>query len=223
MDNSVRKPMGKLYAKMDWLDFGQAVSWIAELSDTRRPHLVDMSRLCESGALSACMDLTERQVQILNDDPDAPLTYAIGKGLARVEAPLIQRDRDGEYSRAIGPVTLCRTGEDIEDARFRVRHSASHPAEFLFTREDIQRLANEAHPTQDKPIDVRERKSIEQIIAVLADMASVDLSSPHSTDEVLRHHAATKGLLLPASPETIKKQLKAAALRVESDRKAPPA
>lgn len=52
-----------------------------------------------------------------------------------------------------------------------------------------------------------ERESSHQIIAALAAMAGLDVGSPYKAVDILRKSAATHGLELPASPETIVKFL----------------
>lgn len=66
---------------------------------------------------------------------------------------------------------------------------------------------------QEKPLHPSERRSAGQIIGALAAMAGLDLSAPYSADETLRADAATHGLELPSSPETVVKFFKAAAAR----------
>ena len=53
-----------------------------------------------------------------------------------------------------------------------------------------------------------ERASSHQIITALAAMAGLDLGAPYKAAEVLRQAAATHGLELPASTETLVKFLK---------------
>lgn len=76
---------------------------------------------------------------------------------------------------------------------------------------EAQLLAEDAQP--ERPLHPSERKSAGQIIAALAAMAGLDLSTPYAADETLRAVAATYGLELPSSPETVVKFLKAAAER----------
>lgn len=66
---------------------------------------------------------------------------------------------------------------------------------------------------QEKPLHPSERRSAGQIIATLAAMAKLDLSAPYAADEALRAGAATHGLELPNSPETVVKFLKDAAAK----------
>lgn len=72
---------------------------------------------------------------------------------------------------------------------------------------------NDGDSQTRKPLHPSERKSAGQIIAALAAMAGLDLSAPYAANEVLRAAAATCGLELPSSPETVVKFLKDAAAR----------
>lgn len=64
---------------------------------------------------------------------------------------------------------------------------------------------------EEKPLHNSERRSMTQIIAVLASIAKLDLSSPYAANETLRLEADTKGLEFPKSADTVAKHLKAAA------------
>lgn len=79
---------------------------------------------------------------------------------------------------------------------------------------ELRRLENtllepEAEP--EKPIHPSERRSVAQILATLAAEVGLDLTAPYAADEFLRAAAATHGIELPSSPETIVKFLKLAA------------
>jgi hypothetical protein len=81
-------------------------------------------------------------------------------------------------------------------------------------RELEQKMLSGDKPEKpEKPLHPSERKSVSQIIAALASMAGLDLSAPYAADETLRASAATDGLELPSSPETVVKFLKAAATK----------
>ncbi|WP_278412976.1 hypothetical protein [Stutzerimonas kunmingensis] len=73
-------------------------------------------------------------------------------------------------------------------------------------------LADEAPP--EKPLHPSERRSAGQIISALAAMAGLDLSAPYAADETLRADAATRGLELPSSSETVVKFFKSAITRI---------
>ncbi len=77
----------------------------------------------------------------------------------------------------------------------------------------LSELENQLTVTEEKPekpLDVRERRSAGQVIAALAAMAKLDLTTPYAADETLRKSAAHYGLDLPASTETVVKFLTAA-------------
>lgn len=86
-----------------------------------------------------------------------------------------------------------------------------------FKPSEIEKLASllndEVPVSAEKPLHPSERKSAGQIIATLSAMAGLDLSAPYAANEVLRAAAATHGLELPSSPETVVKFLKDAATR----------
>lgn len=60
-------------------------------------------------------------------------------------------------------------------------------------------------PNTDKPLHPSERRSVSQIVAVLASLAGLDVAKPYAAAEPMRAHAAKEGVELPASDETIKK------------------
>lgn len=91
-----------------------------------------------------------------------------------------------------------------EDSILVVRTSSLR--EFVETH-----LTDEAQP--EKALHASERKSVGQIIAVLAAMAKLDLSSEYKTTSIMRAAAAEKGLELPNSNETIVKFLRFAHAR----------
>lgn len=90
------------------------------------------------------------------------------------------------------------------DSVFVVRTSALRALEEKLLADEVP---------QEKPLHPSERKSTAQIIATLAAMAELDLSTPYAADETLRAAAATFGLELPSSSETVAKFLKDAAAR----------
>lgn len=84
----------------------------------------------------------------------------------------------------------------------------------IFMRDDLEKTASTrvtSGAMSEKPLHTSERKSVAQIMAALAAMARLDLSTPYAADETLRASAASHGLELPSSPETVVKYLKAAA------------
>lgn len=84
----------------------------------------------------------------------------------------------------------------------------------IFMREDIEYIAGQKTQPQNEELHPSERRSSGQIIAALAAMAGLDLSTPYKADEALRFVAAQRGIALPSSPETVVKFLRAAAEQV---------
>lgn len=64
-----------------------------------------------------------------------------------------------------------------------------------------------------KPLDARERKSLHQIIAVLASMSGIDLSRPYAPHSAMAKQAALLGINL-GTKDTVAKHLEAAAATV---------
>ncbi|WP_434772579.1 hypothetical protein [Pseudomonas entomophila] len=76
---------------------------------------------------------------------------------------------------------------------------------------ELERKLLEPDAEPEKPMHPTERRSVSQIIAALAAASGLDLSAPYAADETLRALAATHGIELPGSPETVVKYLKLAA------------
>ncbi len=219
MNKEVRNKNGAIYAGLNWLNQSQAANWLAQLAGIDRVKFDDMISLVADGLLPAYMDFEGMNLELMGDAVDAPISFAIGQGMGEVKKLMIRDDRGISWVHAIGPVRSRQTGEKIEAASFRMAASEANAPHLKFRREDVERLASKINPQKEKPIRKDERKGIEQIIAVLADLAGVDISKPYPAAEVLSAHAATKGLVLPSSPETIVRHFKAATERVSSDKK----
>jgi hypothetical protein len=218
MGKDVRKPLEKIFANMEWLDFGQAAKYLSVLTEARQKY-DDMMGFVNQSALPCYIDFSGEQVEVIGEDADAPIAYATSKGRAKLEVPLWRNERRRSWVYATGPV-ISRTGEEVADARFRVAASEPTRPVLQFRAEDIHKLIN---PSQDKPIDARARRNIEQICAVLRDMPDLDLSKPYAIFDAMAQHAAAKGQLFPSSAETLKKHLATAALLINSERPEPPA
>ncbi|MDP2243503.1 hypothetical protein [Pseudomonas sp.] len=81
-------------------------------------------------------------------------------------------------------------------------------------------MTNDDKPMQlEKPLDYRERASMERIILILAKESDYDLSKPFKAAEILQAAAARFAVEAPGSKDTIAKHLKAAALHDTLKRK----
>lgn len=89
-----------------------------------------------------------------------------------------------------------------------ITSSAPSPT-LYFKREDILQLAKKL--TEDAGVstelDPREKRSVSQIIAVLASMADVDISRPYANYPAMAEHAATAGIKFDITASTVKKFL----------------
>lgn len=144
------------------------------------------------------------------DKPDMEVTRTVFKLLHgdeklsnEAKEQLQQYGEDRAKHREVGRCYEPAEGLP-EDSILVVRTSSLR--EFVETN-----LTDEAQP--EKPLHASERKSVGQIIAVLAAMAKLDLSSEYKTTSIMRAAAAEQGLELPNSNETIVKFLRFAHAR----------
>lgn len=72
-------------------------------------------------------------------------------------------------------------------------------------------VAKANNDTLEKPLDYRERESMERIILALAKEAGLDLDEPFKAATALQHSANHHGIALPKSKDNIAGKLKAAA------------
>lgn len=145
--------------------------------------------------------------------------------LERLKATLVEKEVPSEEANELLAKHKKYRTEFLEDQASRQNADRYYPAggvpkdSMYVVRTTALRaleeklLADEAQP--EKPLHPSERRSAGQIIAILAAMAGLDLSAPYAADETLRAAAATHGLELPSSPETVVKFLKNAATRTD--------
>lgn len=105
----------------------------------------------------------------------------------------------------------CTLHDDLPDADSYLLWPLGPPIRFerdglLFRAEDLRRLS----VADEKPMRARERNSIAQIIAVLAQIAELDTGKPFAAYEAMRVAAELEGRDLPGK-DTVAKWLKAAA------------
>lgn len=112
-------------------------------------------------------------------------------------------------------VGIDKLGPVINDGLYRFHKKWNLPefGIFVVRTDELIRFERLLISTDinERPLHNSERKSAGQIIATMAAMAGLDLSAPYAADETLRAAAATHGLVLPKSPETVKKFLEYAA------------
>lgn len=103
-----------------------------------------------------------------------------------------------------------RTDQDPEAATYQDVEwytSSATPPPLYFKQEDIFGLAKKL--TEDTEtaaeLDPREKNSVSQIIAVLADMAGVDIKHPYAQFEAMAKHAASAGIRFSLRDATVAK------------------
>lgn len=152
--------------------------------------------------------------EICEDSPDTTGTQSIFKLVTQLlHGDEKRRNEAKEQLQQHGEDRTkdCEVGRRYEPAEGLPEGSVlvvrtSSLREFMETH-----LTDEAQP--EKPLHASERKSVGQIIAALAAMAKLDLSSEYKTTSIMRAAAAEKGLELPNSNETIVKFLRFAHAR----------
>lgn len=122
----------------------------------------------------------------------------------------------GFYGNNFGPKqsdTLLRQAFEQEEYFILFLKDGGHLEmvlpHLIFMREDIEQAASQKIQPHLGNLHPSERRSAGQIIAALAAMAGLDISTPYKADEALRAGAARHGLTLPSSPETVVKFFKA--------------
>ena len=70
-----------------------------------------------------------------------------------------------------------------------------------------------------KPIDPREKRSLYQIIAVLASMSGINISTPYAVYSAMVEQAAVEGIVFDMNDDTLAKHLNAAAAQAASPNK----
>lgn len=157
----------------------------------------EVSLICLGGPLVASADRT-KVFQILNSYECSPSSrIKVINGV-----PTITEQEEKESPRRPYKIDYYPAEALPDGSVFVVRIGA--------LREFEEKLLAQDTPPE-KPLHPREQKSAGQIIAALAAMAKLDLSTPYKADLTLRESAAANGLELPSSPETVKKFLKYAA------------
>jgi hypothetical protein len=157
----------------------------------------EVSLICLGGPLVASADRT-KVFQILNSYECSPSSrIKVINGV-----PTITEQEEKESPRRPYKIDYYPAEALPDGSVFVVRIGALRELEEKL-------LAQDTPP--EKPLHPSEQKSAGQIIAALAAMAKLDLSTPYKADLTLRESAAANGLELPSSPETVKKFLKYAA------------
>lgn len=132
--------------------------------------------------------------KVLN--PEA-LVGAKRKVKLRLSGTVLTLDGDEPYSHSF---IQWEANVDVDTCEVRFQTSAVQDLADLIVK-------------SSKPMDPREKKSLHQIIAVLASMSGIDLSKPYAAYQAMAAEAASAGIEL-GTDDTVAKHLEAAAITV---------
>ncbi|HEN8710326.1 MAG: hypothetical protein ACN6QI_14010 [Pseudomonas sp.] len=197
---------------LQWLSIDQALGNLCNI--TREPiSEEDLLSLCEEGRCSAYYPAGgirgKTQVASLEEKPEE----VFGAGYQKILNASDLRGALGTDSiqfRFVGPVfstdpddfeeSICLWEAVVADSRRKIR----------FKTTDIQALADTIMgPSRNEVLDVREKRSLLALIAVLAQMDSIDITEPYKAAGIIEMSASRLGLWVPGE-DTIVKHLKLA-------------
>ncbi|MBF6615279.1 MAG: hypothetical protein ITG07_00985 [Candidimonas sp.] len=211
--------MDKVYRLMKWLSAEQAVDWLRELTETQITP-AELGALCNAGHCAVYVKCLGDKI---TDEERGVSIELMGDAKVISQIQLVSDQFLGAPVSFDSTITVkCDAygvwgfQDTVPDFQFDRTFYLGRSRLPVFKPEDIQALANKLNGVEapkEKPLHPSERRSAGQIIAALAAMAGLDLSAPYAADETLRTEAATHGLELPSSPETVVKFLKDAAAR----------
>lgn len=197
---------------LQWLSIDQALGNLCNITGEPISE-EDLFSLCEEGKCSAYYQAGgirgNTQVASLEEKPQevfgagyqkilnaSDLRGALGTGAVQLSlvGPVFSTDPDDyEESRCVWDAVVA-------DSRRKIR----------FKTTDIQALADTiTGPSRNEALDVRERRSLLALIAVLAQMDSIDLTEPYKAAGIIETGASRLGLWVPGE-DTIVKHLKLA-------------
>lgn len=202
--------MKRNHKLLQWLSIEQALECLGSLTKELISE-EDLVSLCEEGNCAAFVwiDLSEgNALDALTNENGEWTSKVFGVGYQRLSSPrALSVNRKGKPMSA----QLCgavRTAPDLErDEVGDVIWETSIPAHdqsLYFRRSEIVRLAELIAGNDD--LDPRERASVGRLIAILADLAKLDIGKTSKAATALINHAAGAGMVAP-NKDTIAKFL----------------
>lgn len=202
--------MKRTHRLLQWLSIDQALECLCSMTkeSISEEELIGM---CEEGNCGAfvCIDVSEgRALDALIDDEGEWTNRVFGVGYQRLSSPRpLWANRKGSPMsvQLFGPVLMApelernEVSDVIWDASIPV-----HVQSLYFRRSEIVSLAGLITGNDD--LDPRERASAGRLIAILADLAKLDIAKTSKAATVLISHAAAIGMKAP-SKDTIAKFL----------------
>lgn len=173
--------MRKDFALLQWLNLDQALECLQEM--TKLPTAAaDLIRLCDEGQCGAYIRIspsTGKCDEPIQDSVGEWTYEVIGVGYQHVATPellIAQRKSKAVLVRLTGSVRTEPNVESPEIENIGWDASVDPDQPFFFKASEIRDLANQINGADD--LDPRERKSINQLIETLAEMAGLDLVHP---------------------------------------------
>ncbi|MDU8604801.1 hypothetical protein [Pseudomonas syringae group sp. 247E2] len=173
--------MRKDFALLQWLNLDQALECLREM--TKLPTAAaDLIRLCDEGQCGAYIRIspsTGKCHEPIQDSVGEWTYEVIGVGYQHVATPellIAQRKSKAVLVRLTGSVRTEPNVESPEIENIGWDASVDPDQPFFFKASEIRDLANQINGAD--VLDPRERKSINQLIETLAEMAGLDLVHP---------------------------------------------
>lgn len=202
--------MKRNHKLLQWLSVDQALESLRSLTNEPISE-EDLVSLCEEGNCSAFIRIGMSEGKAIEAlaYQESEWTYQVfGSGYQQLSSP---RALWANRKTKSMPAQLCgnvRTAPDLElgevDAVTWETFVAAHDQSLYFKRSEIVRLAELIVGNDD--LDPRERVSVARLIAILADMDKLDITTTNKASKVLIAHAAHAGLVAP-NKDTIAKFL----------------
>lgn len=205
--------MRKDHALLKWLTLDQALENLQEMTKLATTDQV-LVRLCEEGHCGAYVKISSsagKCVDAIPDDTGEWTFQVFGAGYQHVSNPkflLDQRKSKAVSVHMTGPVRTEQNADSPEIDNVAWEASiAPDDQSFYFKTSEISLLAAQINGAD--VIDPRERKSINQLIETLAEMAGLDLVHP-AADMITIQRATQLSGHKALNKDTIIKYLKLA-------------
>ncbi|MEB0076294.1 hypothetical protein QN386_06965 [Pseudomonas sp. CCI3.2] len=217
------------YRLLHHLNHTQAAAWLYEITGSEIDPAM-LAQICADSGTPAELDVTKNHLEVGRQSVDAIGLHSVVK--ARIADQYVPSIRfvveleDGRLAEGIADLRytpLLFRPTTIEALACKIKGIGQQDAiEVLQQKLESERAARiaaeeELADFRAKPLDPRERASLERLIYLLSTEAGYKLSQPHKAEEIIQQEAARRGLKVPSGKGTIAKQLEAAEQRAKMD------
>lgn len=218
------------YRLMRRLDHHQALAWLYELTGSKLDPAM-LAQVCADAGTPAELDTTKLYLRAGQQSVDADGIYSVVTArIADKHAPSIRyvveledgRLAEGTADLRSTPLLFRPAAIEALACQINGINQLDNQVEVLTRQLELERAARiaaeeELADFRAKPLDPRERASLERLLYLLAAEAGYNLSLPHKAEVIIRQEAARRGLKVPSGKGTIAKQLEAAEQRAKMD------